>query len=54
MPKPVESVPESFMDGRVIGMAAHAALIEGQNLKQQNSKLCGWKARSWLSKREFK
>lgn len=30
------SVPDGFMDGYVIGMAAHSSPIEGQHLKQQN------------------
>lgn len=39
------SVPDSFMDGYVIGMTAHSSSIEGQHLKQQNIVLCEWKAR---------
>lgn len=50
----VQWVPDSFMDGYVIGMAAHSSSIEGQHLKQQNISLCGCKARIWVSKSEFK
>lgn len=39
------SVPDSFMDGYVIGMTAHSLPIKGQHLKQQNILLCQWKAR---------
>lgn len=39
-------VPDGVIDSYVIGMAAHAASIEGQHLKQQNMSLCGWKAES--------
>lgn len=34
-------VPDGVIDSYVIGMAAHAASIEGQHLKQQNMSLCG-------------
>lgn len=37
----VPSVPDSFMNGYVIGMTAHSSSIEGQHLKQQNISLCG-------------
>ena len=37
----VQPVPDSFMDGYVIGMAAHSSSIEGQHLKQQNISLRG-------------
>lgn len=43
-------VPDGVIDSYVIGMAAHAASIEGQHLKQQNMSLCGWKARVWVSR----
>lgn len=33
-------VPDSFMDGYVIGMAAHSSPIEGQHLNKQNILLC--------------
>lgn len=48
----MQFVPDSFIDGCVIGMAAHSSSIEGQHLKQQNISLCGWKARIWVSKNE--
>lgn len=38
-------VPDSFMDGYVIRMAAHSSPIEGQHLNKQNILLCGCKAR---------
>lgn len=38
--KKVQSLPDSFMDGYVIGMTTHTSSIEGEHLKQQNISLC--------------